>query len=237
MPGTRRIVIMIVTLIGAMAARGEAQEPLGHYPGEGVFRIAIGSFEPRGDSEYWQEKEQDFFADASEFEDVALTADFLWFVSPRAGLLVSVGGWEGDQTQAYREYVDENGRDITHLARHEQAWLDVGLVFHLLARRAVLMPYVGGGGSLVSWELEEDGEFIDFGVNPPEIFRDDFFDSGEDFGYFLLVGVEIPVSRSVSLFAEGRWRHADTELDGDFAGLGTLDLSGRSITAGASISF
>ncbi len=232
-----RITIVGIGLLSIGAAQSRAQDLVGHYPGQAMFRASAGAFEPDGDSEYWDEKELDFFADASEFEDFTLSVDLLYFVSARTGVLLSVGGWEGEQTQSYREFVDPQGGEITHLTRHDQAWLDLGVVFHLLSRRAALMPYVGAGGSLVSWELEEEGEFIDFALQPALIFRDTFLSSGEAFGYFFLLGVEIPVGRSVGLFAEARWRSADDELDEDFAGLGTLDLSGRSVSAGVSVSF
>ncbi|MDX1643384.1 MAG: hypothetical protein R3244_03390 [Thermoanaerobaculia bacterium] len=232
-----RIVIVGLGLLATGAAQSRAQDPVGHYPGEAMLRASAGAFEPDGESEYWDEKEIDFFADANEFEDFTLSVDFLYFVSARTGVLFSVGGWEGEQTQSYRDFVDAQGGEISHLTRHDQAWLDLGVVFHLLSRRAALMPYVGAGGSLVSWELEEDGEFIDFAPQSSVIFRDTFLASGEAFGYFFLLGVEIPVGRSVGLFAEARWRRADDELDEDFAGLGALDLSGRSISAGVSVSF
>lgn len=237
MRANMRMVIVGIVVISLGAVPSRAQERLGHYPGEGLFRASAGAFEPEGDSQYWEEKELDFFADASEFEDFTFAVDFLYFLSARTGVLLSVGGWEGEQTQSYRDFVDSQGDEITHLTRLDQAWLDLGVVFHLLARRAALMPYVGAGGSVVSWELEEDGDFIDFGLEPELVFRDTFVSSDEAFGYFLLVGVEIPLTSNAGLFAEGRWRWADDELDGDFAGLGTLDLSGRSISAGVSISF
>lgn len=233
----RRMVWLVIGPMLVLGAQARAQEPLGHYAGEGVFRASLGSFEPRGDSEYWQEKEEDFFADAGEFEDFVFDADFLYFISGRTALLLSVGGWEGEQTQSYRDFVDQQGREITHLTRLDQAWLDVGVAFHLLARRAALMPYLGGGGSLVSYELEENGDFIDFSSQSLPVFRDAFFTSGDAFGYFLLAGVEVPIGQRFGLFAEARWRRADDELDEDFAGLGTVDLSGRSVGVGLSVSF
>ncbi len=214
-----------------------AQEDLGHFAGQSVFRGSIGAFSPDGDSQYWADKELDFTATADDYEDFIFAGDYLYYVSSRVGLLTSFGVWEGSATQSYREFVDNFGAEISHVTKLQTAWLDFGLVFNLFSRRAAINPYVGGGGSFVSFELVEDGEFIDFGFDPPEVIRDRFFADGDTFGFFWLAGIEIPLGAGTALFAEARWRDADVELERDFSGLGTLDLSGRALTAGISFSF
>lgn len=232
-----RIILQSVLSLLILAASASAQQRPGHYAGQSALRASLGSFSPDGESNYWREKELDFIGSTSGFDDLTLSLDYTYFVSPRVGVLVSFGGWESEQTQAYREFVDPAGRDIAHLTTIEETWIDVGVVLHVLSRRAAVMPYVGAGGSFVFWELREEGEFIDFDVSPPTIFNDSFFADGDSFGYFLLAGLEIPVSDNVALFVEGRWRGADDELSRDFAGFGTLDLSGRSLSGGVSVVF
>ncbi len=228
----------LATLLFLFApATGRAQEERLHWSGQSSIRFSIGQFSPDGSSSYWQEKEIDFTGSTEELDDITLSVDYLYFWTEQFGALVSMGGWQGKQTQSYRDFVDLSGRDISHLTTVEAVWLDLGIVFHLFDSRRAIMPYFGAGGSVVVWELAEEGEFIDFGLSPPEVFNDAFVADGDAFGWFFLVGLEIPVSDSVSLFAEGRWRSAEDELDGDFAGFGTLDLSGRSITGGVSLVF
>lgn len=214
-----------------------AQETLGHFAGQSVFRGSIGVFTPDGNSQYWTDKAIDFTARADDYEDFTFAGDYLYFVSSRVGLLTSFGVWEGSATQSYQDFVDNFGGEISHVTTLQTAWLDLGMVFHLLGRRAVVMPYVGAGGSFVSFDLAEDGEFIDFGFEPPEVIRDRFRADGDTFGFFWLVGFEVPLGAGTSLFAEARWRDADVELGQDFSGLGTLDLSGRALTAGISFNF
>lgn len=231
---------VVAVLIGAAVVTtraANAQDRPGHYAGEASLRASLGSYAPDGDSSYWRDKEIDFTGSTSGFDDVTLALDFSYFVSPRLGLLLSFAGWEGQQTQSYREFVDPQGREIAHLTTIQQAWLDFGILFHFFSRREAVMPYIGAGGSYVYWELTEEGEFIDFNQPTPVIFNDSFFSDGDGFGFFLLAGLEIPVSDHVSLFAEGRWRDADAELSRDFAGFGTLDLSGRAITGGVAVAF
>ena len=59
-------------------------------------------------------------------------------------------------------------------------------------------------------------------------------DSREIGTRYLLAGLEAPITRNVSLFAEGRWTKVEDTLKDDFEGFGKLDLSGRQLTAGIS---
>ena len=230
-------ILLGLALVAGASAQEESTKKPGHYAGQSLFRVSLGSFSPDGESRYWEDKEFDFTGSTSEFDDLTGSADYLYFVSARVGLMLSFGGWEGQQTQSYREFVDPVGGEIAHLTTIDEAWLDFGVVFHFVPHRSPLMPYVGAGGSVVSWSRRELGDFIFFDTLPPSIFSDTFRARGDSFGYFFLLGLEVPVSDWVSLFAEGRWRSAEDELGGDFAGFGTLDLSGSSIGGGVSDSF
>jgi hypothetical protein len=229
-------VIATVFLL-SIAPSTSAQERLGHYAGDSAFRVSLGALTLDGNSQYWEEKELDFTAVIGDYDDVVVGGDYLYFISSRVGILGSFSVFEGSATQSYRDFVDNFGGEIAHVGRLQTASLDLGLIVHLLGSRAPVMPYLGAGGSFISYELEEDGEFIDFGFSPPEVIADRYQADGDTFGFFWLVGIEVPLGGSTSLFAEGRWRSADDELSQDFAGLGSLDLSGRSISAGISWSF
>jgi opacity protein-like surface antigen len=210
----------------------------GWYTADQNIRLRIGGFEPEGDSEYWRDKEADFTGEASELEDVSVGIDYRVDVSRHFGLMFSGTLFEGEMGQAYREFVDSEGADIRHVTRLELASATVGGVFHLTGPEAVVRPYVGAGGGIYSWRLEEDGEFIDFTPPPPVIFDATLEASGTAFGYYLLGGVEVPVGRHWSFFAEGRWHRVDDDLEDDFEDdFGKIDLSGTDLGAGISWRF
>ncbi len=210
---------------------------IGHYAGENVIRVHGGSFEPEGESRYWQDKEVDFFGTAEDFDDFRLSVDWVHYVSARVGVIGSFSGYEGELPQNYRDFVIAGGGEIFHDTTLDIGTFELGIIVHLLSGDAIVLPYLGAGIGIHSWELTEDGDFLDFGFDPPALFNDVFFDDGDAFGTFFLAGVEVPLGSSWSVFAEGRWVDADDELSGDFAGLGTLDLSGKSIGGGVSVSF
>ena len=199
---------------------------------ENSVRFRLGQVTPDGESEYWEGKEIDFTGEAEDLEGVYGGLDFLFEPTDFVGLVVSVDRFENDLDQEYRDFVDTAGNPIVHQTNLEITPLTVGVLVRVAPPRSPVRPYLGAGAGLYFWRLEEDGEFIDFTTDPPEIFEAEFTDEGQPFGYYLMAGIEVPVGPYFSFFAQGRWDEADDELEDDFTGLGELDLSGRRIAAG-----
>jgi opacity protein-like surface antigen len=216
----------------AVSAPAWAQR--GPYERDGAFRLHVGSFAPEGDSEYWDDKFEDFTGDIDDLENISLGADYLLSLNRNLGLLFSGNYYEGDQTQAYRDFVDNFGDDIRHDATLSIASFTGGLQFSFLGPDAPIIPYVGAGGGVYIWNLEENGDFIDFGTVNDEIFTASLESEGEAFGWYWQVGLEAPITHRMSVFAEGRWTRVDDELDGDLAPFGDIDLGGREFMAGIS---
>ncbi len=224
-------------LLGATLFTGaaEAQGPSG--PIEQSVRLRLGTFKPAGDSQYWDDKARDFTGGAADFEDAIGGVDYQVEFTPHFGLLFSGSAYQGQLDQSYRGFSDPRGGSVGHTTTLEISSLTAGLVFHLAGRNAAFRPYLGAGGGLYSWRLEEDGRFIDFTPPPPTIFRANSVAEGDAYGYYGLAGFEVPIGRSWGFFAEGRWHEVDDELTDDFAGFGTLDLSGRDLSAGVTYRF
>jgi opacity protein-like surface antigen len=206
------------------------------YEREGEFRLRVGAFRPEGDSEYWTDKQQDFTGDPSDLENAVGGIDYLLGLNNQLSLMFSGSYFEGDTTQSYRDFDDNFGDRIRHDTTLGIGSLTAGLLVHLTGPDAPVSPYLGGGGGAYFWRLEENGDFIDFNRNN-EIFNASLESTGTAFGYYLVAGLEAPISRNLSVFAEGRWTQAEDDLSEDFEGFGKLDLSGREVSAGLAWSF
>jgi len=205
-------------------------------PGEfGSLRGYIGIFSPQGDSEYWDDTFDIFTGSASDFEDVVFGVDYLWRTSQQSGLLFGGSFYSGATTQAYRDWVDADGAEVTHATSLDLSDLSAAYVWRFGARGA--RPYIGGGGGLVWWKLREEGYFIDF-ANPdlPIVFAS-YTSSGTTWELFALAGLDVPISYRWSFFIEGRYRWSEAELNRDFSGFGTIDLSGLQVAGGFSWNF
>ncbi|MEA2600012.1 MAG: hypothetical protein QOF89_1004 [Acidobacteriota bacterium] len=202
---------------------------------DGEFRIHVGSFRPDGKSDYFSGIRQDFTgAEPNDFEDANFGLDYLMPLSGRLSLMFSGSVYQGNTTNAYRDFADNFGNRIRHDTTLDIASVTAGLVLHLTGPDTAIQPYIGAGGGAYPWRLKESGDFIDFGPASHPVFSADLKSDGTAFGYYFLGGIEAPISRRVSLFAEGRWTRVDDDLQGDFEGFGKLDLSGREIAAGLS---
>lgn len=228
--------ILLVTA-GFFAQGAEAQYRPARSYAEPSFRVQLGEFQPDGDSIYWDDLGFDFDRTAEDFEDAAIGLSYIKPLGRRLGLQISGFFWEGTENLAYVAFEDQGGNDILHTTELETAAVTIGLIYKFTEPGAALVPYVGAGGGVYSWRLTEAGDFIDFSDPDLEIFDAFFEDEDEELGLYFTAGLEVPLAETWSIFAEARWDNAEADLKGDFRGLGELDLSGRSYSAGLSWSF
>jgi opacity protein-like surface antigen len=209
--------------------RGRGYE---HYGNQQSVRLRLGLFTPEGDSDFFDDTAFDFTGEPKEFEDAVAGIDYVFDVQRNVGLMLSADYFEGQQDQSYRNFEDNHGNRISHTTTLEVTPITAGLVVKLAPEHSPVVPYVGAGGGIYAWRYEESGDFIDFNSPSRSVFSDTLEDTGAALGYYVMAGLDVPVSPYFSIFAEGRWDRADDELGGDFEELGTLDLSGRRVMGG-----
>ena len=221
-------------VIVALAAAAPASAQLGP---QHSLRLRLGILTPEGDSEYFTEAEADFTGEVEDLEDFVGGMDYRYDYGGHVGFMVSGDLYEGTWDRSYRDFEDNFGEEIQHRATLEIDSLTAGVVVDLTPEGFPVVPYVGAGGGLYLYRLEESGDFIDFTDPDLEIFDAELVAEGSTFGYYLMAGLEVPISPYFSLFAEGRWDFAEDDLSEDFEGFGELDLSARRIMGGVSWSF
>ncbi|MGH9465189.1 MAG: hypothetical protein ACRD0X_06045 [Thermoanaerobaculia bacterium] len=228
-----------LALVAGLAAAPAWAQGVGYraYTAPNELRFRLGLFEPSGESAYWQDKQIDFTGEPEDFEDLIVGGEYLRRLGGRASLVAGASAYSTESSQFYRAFVDENGLDIVHDTLLEIASLTLGVRASLTGSEAPLQPWVGAGGGLYFWNLEESGDFIAFTDPEPFIFSATFVDDGAAFGWYYGAGLDVPLGSAVVLFAEARWHEAEDELSGDFEGLGDLDLSGREFAGGISWRF
>jgi opacity protein-like surface antigen len=147
------------------------------------------------------------------------------------------------------------GGDIVHSLRVSITPVDLSLKFLPLGRRAKIIPYVGGGASLVFYGVRMFGDMINFAPtdingDPIEYFYPDLSgdqiypvepvasrDSGIAFGWHAFGGIQFPIGYRATIEAEARYHAARGRLNGLFEGFDDLELSGLTLTAGISYWF
>ncbi len=230
----KRFALLTIAAAAAVLASPAAAQ---YYAPENGLRIRAGLFTPEASGEYFDGIFTDFTGNADDFEDGTIGVEYSRAIGPMIDLLVGGSYFESRQSQAYRDFEDSDGLPIVHDTTLEASNFELGLRLRLAPAHAAVVPYVGGGGTMVAYRLTEEGDFIDFNPPPAEIFSDHFEAEGTAVGYFLMAGLDIPIGRDFGLFVEGRWRDAKDDLADDFEDFGELDLSGREITGGVTWRF
>jgi opacity protein-like surface antigen len=236
-------ITLILTLTLAVAA-ATAAPPRHHHRGlpaspEFFLSFSAGRLEPAGQSDLWGENQELYGLEPSELGDWVVGVELGRALNPYLEVVLGAGYYTGENA-SYR-YTDTEGYPIA-LAQHLRLaplsagvkWLPFGRVGPT-GRHRRLVPYLGGGVEAVFWSYEEMGDFIDPFTD--EVYSGRAAADGTAFGFYLNLGLEVPVSPFWSLYLEGRHQSAEDDLGSLFAGYESFDLTGSSIVAGASFRF
>nr|HRC86336.1 hypothetical protein [Thermoanaerobaculia bacterium] len=153
-----------------------------YHPGNAI-RLDLGAFQPEASSSYWDGVFEDFRGDKNDFRDVSFGVEYQRDLSGPWLLMAGIHGFDTTVTQSYRRFVDNNDRPIRHDTNLQLATATFGFAVRLSPRGAPVVPYLGAGAALVSWELEEKGDFIDFEAQPRRVFSARFNDDGVAYGW------------------------------------------------------
>lgn len=192
---------------------------------------------------------------------VGISYDF--FLNKYVSLSVGVDSYNRSRVGFYNDWVMNTltegdfafpfdlffGSDITHSFRVSFTPVQLSIKVLPLGRRARIVPYVGGGGSLVFASVRMFGDQIDFS-NPfiytdPDLGDIDVFpvvpviahESTTSIGWHAFGGIQVPVGYRVTIDAEARYHYARATLHNLFEGFEPLELGGWAFTAGLSYWF
>ncbi len=228
-------VLLAAAVICSLAAADAAAQ--GNWqPGDfGAVRLRLGVFEPVADSQFWDDYFLDFTGSPSSLEDIVFGVDYLWSTSRNSGILFGGSFYEGSTTVSYRDWVDADGGEIRHVTALELTDFSAAYVWRFGRHGA--RPYLGAGAGLLWWTFREDGRFIDFDDPELPVFTTWYDADGVTWEALALAGLDVPLGGQISFFVEGRYRWAEDELEDDFSGFGTIDLSGYEVAGGLSWNF
>lgn len=171
-----------------------------------------------------------FAFDISDFNGAIVGGDWVFPLSDWLDGSIGASFYRRTVPSVYREFVHEGGAEIEQDLRLRMAPMTAMIRFLPTGRGGAIEPYVGGGITLVNWRYSEVGEFVDFEVDPPDIFRNQYVANGNALGGVILAGLRAPVSDVWLAGGEIRYQRVEADTDAATTGLlGTkLDLGGWS---------
>lgn len=226
-------------------------------PGQsGGLEFRAGAFFPAGQSDFWDETEDNFTLDHSDLDGLTGSIGYVASINNYVEFDVDAGFYAAEDLSSDRDFTDTLGNQILHDTR--LFTLPVAVSIRVLpagryARRGAEgqhfvrrpVPYLGAGVGLTYWRYEEEGDFVFDSVLGPVVDYDRLQDDGVEFETHVKAGIEFPIAPAWNLTLEVRRSWAEATLDTTFPSqaLSTppipreLDLGGISVLFGASLRF
>jgi len=202
------------------------------------FQLRLGGFFLDGDGDFWADNESVFTLDTSDFNDIVFGLTYSHSFNRYFELDVNADFTDETVVSEYQNFVDASGFPILHDSTLKTSPVTVGvrfLPFGRAGRKPVL--FLGAGGGVNFWSYGEIGEFIDFSDPANPIVFGEFKERDEAFVAYGVGGLELPLAPGFNIGFEARYFSSDDKLNGDFAGLGTLDMSGWTASVSANWRF
>lgn len=240
-----------------LATTAAAAPPQGR---SGAFNFRLGGFFPTGSSDFWEYQETYYTFDHSDLNGFMWGVGYNGAINNHFEVEVNADFYSSSVRSADGYYTDEYFYPPLHDTRLSSFPLTVG--FRVVpagrfARRGaegthyVRRPvfYFGGGVGLSYWQYEEEGDFVFPDPTPGDplqvsIFYDRYVDSGLEFQFYAMIGVEFPVAPMWNITVEVRQSWSEAGLSGippsEALGPGypnQLDLGGTAVFVGGSLRF
>ena len=139
-----------------------------------------------------------------------------------------------------RDYVEDNGDPIEQTTQFSMLPITTTLRYYPVKTGEYVgsyawiptrvNPYIGGGGGVLYYDLNQTGRFVD--KSNMNIFRTSMVSSGWTPTFHFAGGIDINLTTRVFINGEARYSRARADLSTDFAGFNPIDLSGVGILGG-----
>jgi opacity protein-like surface antigen len=183
--------------------------------------------------------------DKSDFNGPGFGGDLAVFLTSRVDAQFGFFITRASQASEYRDLVDNNFLPIEQFTSLKTLHLTGSLRYALAPRgRDVsrfawvpsgIVPFVGGGGGVLRYDLLQRGDFVDF--QDSSVFSDVFRSNGWTASVHAFGGVDIKLFRGLYGTMEGRYTKAAATLSEDFVDFDPIDLSGFRLSAGINLVF
>ncbi len=238
--------MLCLSVVSTASAQASGQTPdfLFGRPGASI-GVRGQWFLARAESEIFDFASDLLTIEKSDFSAPGIGIDLGIPVGSRLDALFGIDFTRARALSEYRDFSDTNDLPIEQQTTLSHLNLTGSIELALVSRgreigqyawiSSSVIPYVGGGGGLLWYRFEQEGDFVDF--LDLSIFTERFESSGWTPNVHVFGGVDIKLTRQLYLSAEARCVWADAELKRDFVDFDRIDLSGLRITAGVQLAF
>lgn len=207
--------------------------------------LRVGYVVPRISGTIYDDARRDYNLNRFDFATPYVGGEIAARVSERWDVALNAG-WGGSETRShYRDWVDEDGLEIEQDTRFQTVTTTVGARYYFADRGrrigrfawvpSTFTPFVSGGLGFTWYELEQAGDFIDFGSPTMDIVTDLVETSGTGAAAYVSLGTDVSMGKHFYLTGEVRSVLAGAEAGGQYALYDGVDLSGLQFITGISL--
>jgi len=197
--------------------------------------VRVGRFSLYGESALWQDNADTFDLLPRDFRALSGGVEFNLELNEFFDVAIGVDGYSRTVTTSYLDFVRDDDTEIVQDHRLTVAPITGGIRFNPVGKFRAVIPYVSGGGGLYPYEYRNEGEFIDF--RTLDVFDGVLLDRGLGKGVYGAAGLEVALSRSVTVFGEYRRHWVSAKHGEDFVDFGDFDLDSSQISGGFVVRF
>ena len=216
----------------------------------GGLTIRAGWFMASANSDFFDESRQDLTLEKGDFSGPTVGADVAMRLTPQLDVTLD-GAWIGSSAKShYRGFVDDPGNEIEQTTTLRRIPLTANLKAYLVPRGrsvgslayipAKVVPWVGIGGGISWYKLEQSGSFI---VDPADclatgdpascaVFDDNLVSSSWGPVVQGMGGVNVTLTPRIALTGDARYLWSRASMEDSFQGFEKIDLSGVSVALG-----
>lgn len=235
------VLVSLLTLGAAVPAAAQSQGN-GYLFGRPNISVTVrgGYAHANASSDLFDQVVTDLTLKKGDFSGVTGGAELAFTLSDRFSASVDLGYSRSSKSSWFRDFVDNNDRNIEQTTEFERLPLMVNVRAYLTPLgRSVgrlawipsrIVPWVGAGAGIMRYRFHQYGDFIDFQTT--NVFRADFDTQEWTSAFQGLAGVDFSVTPHVAITGDARYLWAKAPVGRDFSGFNRIDLSGVTATLG-----
>jgi hypothetical protein len=231
-----------VLLAGTAPAPLHAQDGFLFRAPQAQLTVRVGPSIPRAQSDIFDDMTTMLTLERADFRAPSLSADLALLLGSRFDAALGIGWAESHARSEFRDLIGSDGLPIEQTTRLQTIPLTTTLRYYPLARGTTLTtlawlptrttPYIGGGGGVTWYRLQQEGEFVHSETHA--IFLQEYESRDRSLTAHLVAGLDHWFTPRVALNAEARYTRGAAPVGGDYRDFDSMDLSGVQVGLGLS---
>jgi hypothetical protein len=237
--------VSLLLVVGITPIPTAAQDGYFFRPPQVTLAFRVGGSVPIANSDIHRFFTDELTINRRDFASVAFGADLGFRVLPQFDVVLTGSYAQSSTPSEFRDWTDLDDLPIEQVTELKTVPVTASLKYYLSSRGRSLsrfawvprsvVPYVGVGGGVMWYDLDQEGDFVDF--QTLEVFPAHLHSDGATPMLQLLAGGDWWIGSRFGLNLDARYSWADARLGIDFEDFGKINLSGFQLLTGLTVRF